>query len=100
MNIKILNLDPRTGDTLVKGCEICNQNFKQLSSKAMLLDVIGIPLSKAIIHIFDVLEFNSKILGYEFVSLKDCVNSDGHIVPKRMFEALNNYFKSLIIRES
>ncbi|MFZ7812243.1 hypothetical protein [Acinetobacter lwoffii] len=63
MNIKILNLDPRTGDTLVKGCEICNQNFKQLSSKAMLLDVIGIPLSKAITHIFDVLELNSKNLS-------------------------------------
>ncbi len=95
MNIRTLDLNPKTGDTLVKGCEICNQNFKQLSSESKLLNVVDVPFSKAIIQIFDVLEYNSKILDYAFPSLCDCVNSDGYIMPKRMFEAVNEYFEKL-----
>ncbi|MCU4631152.1 hypothetical protein KTJ53_16075 [Acinetobacter variabilis] len=103
MNIKTLNLHPDTGDTLVQACMICNENFQQLSSQGVLINIIDIPLyisdaplQKAILHIYDVLECNSKILGYKFVSLQKCVNDKGEIIPKRMFQAVNNYFESLV----
>ena len=100
MDIKLLTLGDvitgESGDTLVVGAAKCNHNFKQLSSEAKLLNLTNdMPYLKAALEIFDTLEHNSGLLGYEFVSFREIFGDNGQPSLRIMFEKLNEYFKTL-----
>ncbi|WP_151981591.1 hypothetical protein [Acinetobacter guerrae] len=88
--------DGSDGDTFESACTKINNNFKKLSEEAKPIILNGeSSAQERILHIYDVIKYNSELLGFNYPDLRQVVNQQGTIKPRAVFEPIVDYFNRI-----